>query len=365
MSPTDNRSTAFKRAVIVIGVLVFSAVAWSGFKVWSAWSSVETVAFDPNAARDQLGATSTTSTATRTTEASSTTSTATTTTTLTEINHSFLDRGRGNTFLVIGSDESTTRADVILLVMLPPSSGDAIIVSIPRDLWVRNPCYGTNTKINANLFGCEGPGVSGPEQLAVAIEDFTGVPIDHFVMFTFEGFTQIIDRVGGVEVCVGEYPIRDLNRDFDNFTLPAGCSTVDGEAALSWMRSRKTQQKTDAGWVGVPNVSDLTRNERQQDMMLTALDEMKQIRSLPELQGLVEDIAEAFIIDEGLGLADVIGLLWDSKTISSDNIYRVALDVRHSFDEVGGAILLLESPFPDAVIGVYPRAFEFFPDWAG
>jgi LCP family protein required for cell wall assembly len=243
------------------------------------------------------------------------------------------------------------------MVMLPPDSGDAVMVSIPRDLYVRNPCTGTNTKINENLFGCGT--VSGPEQLAIAIEDFTGVPIDHFASFTFPGFRKVIDRVGGIEVCVGDFPIRDLNEDFDDFQLPAGCSNVNGEQALSWVRSRHTEILTSTGWRGMPGVSDLTRNEHQQDMLLAALDKLKAVRSLPELQGIVEDLSDAVIIDDGLGLGDAIALLWDVRTISSDDIYRVHLDVRNASSEEAGSYLLLNFPFQDTLIAGYPKAYQF------
>ena len=359
MSPTENRKLAVKRAIVVIGVVVFAAVAWSGFKVWSAWNNVDQVEFDVDAARDAFGSTTVapaTTVAPPTTVVSPTTSSTSTTTTIPTL---FLDRDRLTTFLVMGTDDSTKRADVILLVLLPPNSSDAIMVSIPRDLYVRNPCSGVKTKINENLAGCEARGVSGPEQLAVAIEDFSGIQIDHFAMFTFPGFRQIIDRVGGVEICVGPFPIRDLNEDFDNFQMRAGCSNVTGEQALSWVRSRKTQQLTDAGWVGMPGVNDLTRNTRQQDMLLTALDEIKGIRSLPELQGLVEDVSNTFTIDNGLGLGDAIALLWDAKAISSEDIYRVSLDVRNSSDEFVGSILLLNLSVKDSVINVYPLAYAF------
>lgn len=364
MSPSENKSSAVRRAIVVIGVLVIAAVAWSGVKVWSSWRNVDRVEFDTGSAREALGAVTTEAGSTTTTAAPATTLVATTSSTssTTTLPTLLLDRSTLNTFLVIGSDDSTRRADVILLIMFPPNTGDAIIVSIPRDLYVHNPCTGTNTKINQNLFGCEAAGVSGPEQLAIAVEDFSGVPIDHFAMFTFPGFRQIIDRVGGVEVCVGPYAIRDLNEDFDNFQLPAGCSTVNGEQALSWMRSRHTQQLTDAGWIGMPGVNDLTRNQRQQEMLLTALDRLKQIRSLPELQGLVEDVSNAFTIDENLGLGDAIALLWDVRSVGSDSIYRASLDVRFASDEFAGDILLLNIPFADTVIGAYPRAYEFFPD---
>ncbi len=366
MSPTENRKLAVKRAIVVIGVVVFAAVGWSGFKVWSAWNDVDRVEFDTPGAREALGAGSDSTSVAPTTTVGPTTTVVspTPTSTTSTIPTLFIDRDQLTTFLVMGTDDSTKRADVILLVLLPPNNGDAIMVSIPRDLYVRNPCSGTKTKINENLAGCEAAGVNGPEQLAVAIEDFSGIQIDHFAMFTFPGFRQIIDRVGGVEICVGPYPIRDLNEDFDDFQMRAGCSNATGEQALSWVRSRKTQQLTDAGWVGMPGVSDLTRNTRQQDMLLAALDELKGVRSLPELQGLVEDVSNTFTLDDGLGLGDAIALLWDAKAISSDNIYRVSLDVRNSFDEFAGSILLLNLTVKDSIINAYPLAYSF-EGWGG
>ena len=201
--------------------------------------------------------------------------------------------------------------------------------------------------------------------LAVAIEDFTGIKIDHFASFTFQGFEQIIDRLGGVEICVGDYPVRDPNADLKDFQMPAGCSIGNGYQALSWMRSRTTQQLAESGWRIMPGVNDLTRNERQQEMLLTALESLKGVRSLPELQGLVQDVSEAFTIDDELHLGEAIALLWEVRTIDSEDIYRVSLDVRFSFSAVNGAILLLNAPFQDSIIAAYPRGFEFFEEWGG
>ncbi len=376
MTPPSNRTIAFRRAFVVIGVVVFAVVAWSGFQVWSAWRSVERFPFDPAGARQNLpGASITTSSSSATTAPpNTTTSTATPGPTTTTTKPLVLNRGELTSFLVVGTDDSTLRADVILLLMFPPDTSDAVMVSIPRDLWVRNPCTGTNTKINQNLFGC-GSAASGPEQLAIAVEDFAGIPpIDHFAVFTFPGFKNVIDTVGGVEICVGDYAVRDPNEDLVGWwQLPAGCSIADGDDALGWMRSRKTQQLTPSGWRTMPEVSDLTRNQRQQELLLTALDELKGVNSLPELTGLVEDVADAVTIDDGLGLGDAIGLLWDFRALSSDNIHRVSLDVRNATIgeddpetpeiEVSAAVLLLNKPLQESVIEVYPRAIEIFPNW--
>ncbi len=375
MPPTSNRKTVVKRATVVVSVVVLAVVAWSGFQVWNAWRNVDRVEFGTAEARDNLDTdASTTTAAPTTTVAPATASTTAPASATTTTESQALNGSQLTTFLVVGTDDSTVRADVILLLMFPPGTSDAIMVSIPRDLWVRNPCTGTKTKINENLIGC-GSAANGPEQLAIAVEDFAEIPpIDHYAVFNFPGFEAIIDRVGGVEVCVGDYRIRDLNEDFDNFQLPAGCSIADGEAALAWMRSRSTQQLTPSGWATMPEVNDLTRNERQQEMLLTALIELKAIRSIPELTGLVGDLSDTFTIDEGLGLGDAIGFLWDFRSIDSDDIYRPVLDVRQTTIgeddpeteevEVAAAVLLLNVPFQETVIATYPRAIEFFPDWS-
>jgi hypothetical protein len=77
---------------------------------------------------------------------------------------------------------------------------------------------------------------------------------------------------------------------------------------------------------------------------------------------LVEDVSNSFTIDENLGLGDAIALLWDARTISSDDIYRVTLDVVTSTSDAGASILLMNTPFRDTMLAAYPGAHAFF-DW--
>jgi len=355
-----------RRAVLVLLVVAVGWGAWTGFKVWRAWDTVERVAFDPGETRDILAAdaaaTSTTSSSTTTTNPDGQSDEPTTTTT-TEPPRT-LDRGVLNTFLVIGTDQRTgggasVRADVILLVVLPPNTDEVVMVSIPRDLYVNNPCVNRKTKINANLNGC-GSSVSGPELMAVAVEDYTGIPVDHFLLFDFEGFKDVIDTVGGVEICVGEYPVRDTNPGLNGFEMPAGCSTADGESALGWVRSRKTQQYVDGRWVRMSGVTDLTRNVRQQDLLVTALETLKGVRDANELASLVEDVTGAFTIDEGLGLGEAVGIMWDARTIDLDDIFRPVLEVRFSVTDAGESILVPVGSFEENVRAGYPNADSIY-----
>jgi LCP family protein required for cell wall assembly len=268
-----------------------------------------------------------------------------------------LDAGALQSFLIIGSDYRpergvSTRADVILLFLRPADGADPVLVSLPRDLYLPNPCTpGGYTRINAALNGC-GAAVTGPELLAIAVEDFTGVQIDHFAVFDFEGFKAIIDRVGGARICV-DHPVRDTKSEL---TLPAGCTMADGATTLAWVRSRKTWEQVDGAWRPMPGVNDLTRNQRQQELLLEAMRRLKAFRSITELSALVEDLADAFSIDAGLSLSDAVGLAWDMRSVAVDDIKRPTVPVADYVTPGGAYVLLPQAPFAEVLESAYPGA---------
>ena len=104
-------------------------------------------------------------------------------------------------------DQEGVYADAVLFWLAPTNGGDPVLVSLPRDLLVIDPCTGEETKLDRTLAGC-GEDVSGPELVALAVEDYTGIAVDHFATFGFEGFVEVIDSLGGVEICV-EYALRE------------------------------------------------------------------------------------------------------------------------------------------------------------
>lgn len=151
----------------------------------------------------------------------------------------------GTTYLLVGSDsrEDLTaeqkadlgtgsaagqRTDTIILVHVPDNDGPTLILSIPRDSFVSIPGRGEN-KINAAYaFG-------GPDLLVQTVEQNTGVRVDSYVEVGFTGFVDIVDAVGGIQVCP-KSAIEDPKAG--NLKLAAGCQGVDGHTALSYSRSR-------------------------------------------------------------------------------------------------------------------------------
>ncbi|MBM3694979.1 MAG: LytR family transcriptional regulator [Actinobacteria bacterium] len=353
-------STHLRRNLIRAGILLLVlVVAWSGWqvvRVWRAWSSVERIPFDVAEARQALSQLSGPGVPDPF-PVDGDDAPGTLPPDITIPTSPRLADGALQSFLIIGSDYrpergASTRADVILLFLRPADGSDPVLVSLPRDLYLPNPCTpGSYTRINAALNGC-GAAVTGPELLAIAVEDFTGVQIDHFAVFDFEGFKAVIDRVGGVRICV-DRPVRDTKSEL---ALPAGCTMGDGATTLAWVRSRKTWEQVDGVWRPMPGVNDLTRNQRQQELLLEALRRLKSFRSITELSALVEDLADAFAIDAGLSLRDAVDVAWDMRSVAVDDIKRPSIPVADYVTAGGAYVLLPRASFAEVLESAYPGA---------
>lgn len=324
-------------ALLVLTLAGVAFFGWSAWRVWQAWRSVERVEFDLTASRAALPASPQAAPVDPTTE-------------LDEL----LD-----VFLVIGSDAkpeaSGVRADVLMLFIKPTDGATPILVSVPRDLYVPSPCDGELRRINANLAGC-GPDVSGPELISLAVEDYTGVPVDHFVTFGLDGFEKVIDKVGGIEVCVP----NPLRHDFEDL-LPAGCTVADGATTLLWIRSRTTTELVDGEWVPLEDEGDLARNVRQQHVLMQMLAKLDQFRSPHTFSRLVEDLSDAFLLDKGLSLGDAVGHAWDLRGLDPDGIKRPVIQVEGAVTDDGEFVVVPVGPFGDVLAEAYPPAAAYLP----
>jgi LCP family protein required for cell wall assembly len=254
-------------------------------------------------------------------------------------------------FLIIGSDfretKRSVRADVIILALVPDDGSPPILVSIPRDLWVDIPCWNEPNRINASLNGC-GDAASGPELLALTVADFTGIQPDHFALFNFEDFTRVIDAFGGVEICV-ENAVREKRLE-----LPAGCSIADGAMALLWIRSRRTEEYVDGQWQRMSGVNDITRNQRQQELLLEILRRVRSLDSLTSLVDIVDSVADAVIIDDDITLGSAIALAWDLREFAPSEIRRLIVPFRYHRTESGAQVLIAREQFSDVLATLWP-----------
>ena len=149
----------------------------------------------------------------------------------------------------------TFNADSITLLRVDPISGQAWVLSIPRDLLTDHIPGAGKYRINAALL------IGGPQTLVETITSQFDIEINHYVEINFLGFRQLVDVLNGVPVWF-DHPTRDRNTGLD--IVEPGCHVLDGVSALAYVRSRSFEQFIDDRWVMVGN-SDFGRIERQQD----------------------------------------------------------------------------------------------------
>ncbi|WP_244955903.1 LCP family protein [Rothia nasimurium] len=211
--------------------------------------------------------------------------------------------------LVIGSDTragnngaygtaedaaSGARSDVMMLVQVSEDRSNVNVISFPRDLMVDIPkCTDaetgevypatTETQINESLDR------GGPGCTVATISNLTGIAIDHFMLVDFNAVKALSSVVGGVEVCVTE-PIDDT---YSGLKLPAGTSSVEGEQALAFLRSRH----------GFGDGSDTARIQAQQSFLASLLRKVQAEGTLTNpamLLNIAEAITQNVTIDKEL-----------------------------------------------------------------
>jgi anionic cell wall polymer biosynthesis LytR-Cps2A-Psr (LCP) family protein len=103
--------------------------------------------------------------------------------------------GRGN---VTGA-----RSDTIMILHVDPAEARAVLLSLPRDLWVTIAGTGTKQKINAAIQ------VGGAPTLIKTIEENFQIPINHYVEIDFAGFKHLVSAVDGIPIYIN-VPFRYL-----------------------------------------------------------------------------------------------------------------------------------------------------------
>ena len=155
------------------------------------------------------------------------------------------------------------RSDTTMLVHVYPDRESAVVLSIPRDTVTDLPsCKSPDGRTLGPIrerfntaFDRGGPGCT-----VKAVEQLTGLRVDHFVVLDFNGFKKTIDALGGVEVCLTR-PLQDRQSGVD---LPAGRTRVTGEEALGFVRVRHN----------IGDGSDIGRINRQQLFLSSLIQEV-------------------------------------------------------------------------------------------
>jgi LCP family protein required for cell wall assembly len=258
--------------------------------------------------------------------------------------------GDALTFLIVGSDSREglddlthfgaaggQRGDVIMLVRVDKSTGEAKMLSIPRDLWVDIPGHG-DSKINAAY------AYGGPSLMVQTIRENLGIGVNHYVEIGFVGFMDMVDELGGIEMTF-PYPARDKS---SGLNVDAGTQVLDGQTALAFARSRKYQEYQNGKWVSV-DASDIGRTQRQQLVVRTILSELKSPSSVADAGQIAGAMAKHMTIDATLAGSSVAGLAWDFRSLLSGDINGTTLPVDVATRGSASVVIRHEPDATDAI----------------
>jgi LCP family protein required for cell wall assembly len=212
--------------------------------------------------------------------------------------------------------DQTNNTDTIMVVHISPGHHGITVISIPRDTMV--PMYECDSgpgytgqqadpagavQINSLLQ------IGGPTCLWKTVEQVTGIRIDHFIGIGLLGFVNVVNDLGGVNVCV---PFN-VNDPMSGLNLKEGQQHISGIQALAFWRTRE-----DLG-----DGSDIERIQRDQFMSAQVVKGVLHsgLLSNPiKLLNVVTDAAASMTTDSGMSVSDLVQIGQSFRNLSSENV---------------------------------------------
>ena len=230
-----------------------------------------------------------------------------------------------------GGGDGGNTTDTMIVVHVPAGGAAASAISIPRDSYVDIPGYGKH-KINSAYSraradsrgklaqkGLSGPKLetaadaAGAKSAIAAVQQLTGLTINHYAAVNLAGFYALSQAVGGVQVCL-KAPVHD---SYSGADFPAGEQSISGAQALAFVRQRH----------GLPN-GDLDRIARQQAFMSAMAKSVLNSGTFTDpsrLTALVDALEGAVVLDQGWSL---LGFAQQLHGLSAGSIGFVTIPVQ-------------------------------------
>jgi LCP family protein required for cell wall assembly len=236
-----------------------------------------------------------------------------------------LRNSRRINILLIGLDQRwdvphrAFRTDTIMIASLHADTNEALLFSIPRDLYVDVPGHGKRRINVAHVLGeTQGYPGGGPALLMDTIQQDFGIPLQGHVMVNFQGFRQTVDLLGGVDVYVdkeiwdNKYP--DDKGGEITIHIPAGQQHMDSETLLIYCRSRHGSD-------------DFDRMSRQQKALVAVGRKFLSLQMLPRLPELLQALSNTFYTDLSPGA--ILQLAGMASQVQPDSVKSVVIDRSH------------------------------------
>ncbi len=225
----------------------------------------------------------------------------------------------------LGTEAATAgqRSDVVKIVHVVPATGQASVISIPRDTMVTvagdTNQTGTYNRINST-YG------SGPDQLVQTIEANFGIPIEHVVQIDFEGFRGAVDAIGGIKLDF-PYPAKDT---YTGLNVSAGCQHLNGGYSLAVARSRHYEYEKDGYWQEDPT-SDFGRIQRQNAFLKALINQAESDYNPLTLNAFIGSVVQGVTVDSTFTVADLVSLAREFHSFESSSLATATLPTYQSY----------------------------------
>ena len=231
---------------------------------------------------------------------------------------------------LLGGEEEGMRSDTTIIAHISADRTRMELVSIPRDSRVDIPsCLyldGTSSRPQSARFnsafsiGAKNNDVGEAAACTInTVQSLTGIPIDGWVVVDFAGFRNMVDALGGVEMCIP----NDMDSPKSGLHIVAGVHRLDGYTALAYARARTGE--------GLGNGSDINRIARQQQLLGAIATEVFAKNLLTDSAGLYRFLTaatESLTADPNTGsISNLTGLAWSLKDISPTNITFMTIPI--------------------------------------
>lgn len=212
-------------------------------------------------------------------------------------------------------------SDTMIILSIDWSTKKMAMISVPRDLWVKIPNYGY-AKLNEAYYAGEKnskTGGSGGASSSQVISEIFNLPIHYYLSADFDGFKNMIDTVGGLDIYVEKdlydpyYPAANMI-DYDPLKIKAGLYHMDGALALKYARSRET-------------TSDFDRSRRQEQVLATLKEKILTLNTLANPIKITEllNILGAHM-KTSLAVGEIKAFGDEIKDLDTKNIINKVLD---------------------------------------
>lgn len=222
--------------------------------------------------------------------------------------------------LLLGTDyrpeTGTHLSDVIMVIAMNPKTKSATIVSLPRDTRFQMKGYRTN-KLNSFypkfLAAEKKSGISAKEEMKTMLSKYMDLPLDYTTVLNFQGFRDVVNALGGVDVSVDADMCYVDKADGTNINLKKGAQHLNGDKALDYVRYRKSNCKPKTK----PS-NDFERNQRQNEVLHALIDQTKSLNGVIGAGKAIESIGDNMTTDlESEQIKNIIAAYW---SISKENV---------------------------------------------